>query len=84
MDSRCLHSTYVYQDILQYLQPSKKEGLGSFFVPNTLDREERGLENHATARFLMPRQHLDKFERSPDRQVMPYPSSFDPSGLPLT
>ena len=63
--------TYIYQDILQYLRPSKEEGLVSFDIPANLSREERGLENHVTAQFLIPRQHLDVFEKDPNRSIMP-------------
>jgi hypothetical protein len=41
-------------------------------MPTNLSKDERGLENHATARFLIPRQHLDAFEKDPDRFVTPH------------
>jgi hypothetical protein len=68
-NQRSVHTTYIYQDILQYLRPSKEEGLAGFDIPANLSREERGLENHVTARFLIPRQHLDAFEKDPNRSV---------------
>lgn len=64
---RAVHTTHVKQDILQYLHPSNTEQLVGIAVPASLPRAERGLENHATAWFLIPRQHLDAFERDPDR-----------------
>lgn len=70
-NQRAIHTTYIQQDILQYLQPSKTEGLG-ISIPGALTKEERGLENHATARFLIPRQHLEAFENDPDRCAAPY------------
>jgi len=66
--SRAVHTTYVQQEVLHYIQPSNKTGLG-FNIPASLSKEERGLESHVTARFLIPRQHLEAFEKDPDRSA---------------
>lgn len=50
--------------ILQYLQPSEGHDLG-IAIPVTLPKESRGMEHNATARFLIPRKHLDAFEADP-------------------
>jgi hypothetical protein len=62
---RAVHSTHAQQYILQCLQPSKTEPL-DINVPPSLFRDERGLNHHVTARFLIPRQHLDEYERDPE------------------
>ena len=67
---RAVHTTYIQQDILQYLKPSNEVDLG-FKIPGGLSKEQRGLENHLTARFLIPRQHLNAFEEDPDGSVTP-------------
>lgn len=67
-----VHATYIQQDIFQYLRPSKTESLG-LEIPASLPKEERGLESHITARFLIPRQHLDAFEKDPDGYVASHP-----------
>jgi hypothetical protein len=67
---RTVHTTYIQQEIFQYLQPSNEASLG-LIIPTTLPKEERGLENHITARFLIPRQYLEAFERDPERSVTP-------------
>jgi hypothetical protein len=71
-NQRATHTTYIQQEVLQYLQPSNAESLG-FDIPANLSKEERGLEAHVTARFLIPRQHLEAFEKDPDRYVTPRP-----------
>jgi hypothetical protein len=68
-NQRSIHGTYINPDILLYLQPSREQSLG-LSIPASLSREERGLGSHITARFLIPRQHLDMFERDPDRFVV--------------
>lgn len=65
---RAVHTTYIQQEILQFLQPSNVQRL-DLDVPAALPREERGLVSHITARFLIPRQHLDAFEKDPDGYV---------------
>jgi hypothetical protein len=65
-NQRAIHTTYIQQEILQFLQPSNEESLG-FNIPANLPKEERGMESHITARFLIPRQHLDAFEKEPER-----------------
>jgi hypothetical protein len=70
-NARAVHTTSIQQDALQYLRPSNEAKLG-FDMPTNLSKDERGLENHATARFLIPRQHLDAFEKDPDRFVTPH------------
>jgi len=65
---RGTHTKTVRSEILQHLQPSKDETIG-IDIPSSLSQEERGLENHTTARFLIPRQHLDAFEEDPERCV---------------
>ena len=76
-----VHATYIQQDIFQYLRPSNTVSLG-FEVPASLPREERGLASHITARFLIPRQHLDAFEKDPNGFVVPRSQMHDsPSPL---
>src|SRR5882762_5044576 len=65
-DRHTIHTNSVGSDILKYLQPSNKDSLG-LEVPTVLPREMQGLHSHITAQFLIPRQHLDAFEESPDR-----------------
>ena len=69
---RVQHTHHVRHEILQYLQPSKVDHLG-LDVPTVLSKEERGLNSHATARFLIPRQHLEAFEDDPDGYATPHP-----------
>lgn len=73
VNQRSVHITYIQQEILQFLHPSNTQRL-DLDVPARLSREERGLSSHITARFLVPRQHLDAFEEDPDGYVTPYPS----------
>jgi hypothetical protein len=70
-NQRSIHTSHLQQDVLLYLQPSGKDGLGHN-IPSSLSREEQGLGCHLTARFLVPRQHLDAFETDPDRSVLPH------------
>jgi len=67
---RTVHTTYIQQEILHYLQPSNEVSLG-LIIPATLPKEERGLGNHITARFLIPWQYLEAFEKDPERSVTP-------------
>ena len=64
---RAVHSTYVQQGVLQYLHPSNTQLLVGVAIPPSLPKEDRGLGSNLTARFLIPRQHLDAFEKDPDR-----------------
>lgn len=57
-------TTQLRTEIFNYLQPSDKFKLG-FDIPHFLPKDERGLENLTTARFLIPRKHLDEFEANP-------------------
>ena len=66
--ARAVHTTYIQQEVLHYIEPSSETSLG-FYIPASLSKEERGLENHVTARFLIPRQHLEAFEKDPDRSA---------------
>jgi hypothetical protein len=52
------------EDIFSLIQPSQKEPL-DFDIPAHLRKENRGLHHILTARFLIPREHLDAFEESP-------------------
>jgi hypothetical protein len=63
---RSIHTNIIKNDILGYLEPSNTESLGYKIHPH-LPKPERGLESHVTARFLIPRQHLEAFEKDPDR-----------------
>jgi hypothetical protein len=45
-------------------------------IPSNLPRERRGLESHITARFLVPRQHLNAFETDPSKSVQPYYQAY--------
>ena len=72
LNQRSVHITYIQQEILQFLHPSNTQRL-NLDVPARLSREERGLASHVTARFLVPRQHLDAFEEDPDGYVTPSP-----------
>ena len=80
LNQRSVHITYIQQDILQFLQPSNTQRL-DLNVPARLSREERGLASHITARFLVPRQHLDAFEEDPAGYVFP---SLSSQGSPHT
>ena len=60
----------VQMDIFGFLRPSDQIDLG-FVVPHSLPKAQRGLENPITARFLIPRKHLDAFEQDPKRWAMP-------------
>jgi len=82
-NQRSVHTTNVQQDILQYLRPSSTEGLG-FEIPASLPKDKRGLESHITARFLIPRRHLEAFEADPDRYITSYPYNHCPFGQSLT
>ena len=68
------HTNNIKGDILSYLQPSNTESLG-YSVPLNLTKEERGLHHHGTARFLIPRRHLEDFERDPARYEAGIPLS---------
>lgn len=59
----------VNLDIFGFLQPSDKIDLG-VTIPHSLPKARRGLENYATARFLIPRKHLDAFEQDPKGYVI--------------
>ena len=65
---RAVHTTYIQQEILQFLQLSNVQRL-DLDIPAALPREERGLVSHITTRFLIPREHLDAFEKDPDQYV---------------
>jgi len=62
---RGIHTNSIKNEVLGFLQPGD-EALG-FPIQSSLTKAERGLNNHLTARFLIPRQHLEAFERDPDR-----------------
>lgn len=66
---RTTHTNSATSDILQYLQPSNGDRLG-IVIPASLPKEQRGLGSHATARFLIPRKHLNMFDADPDRYVI--------------
>ena len=68
-NKRAVDTNKVVNHILQYLQPSPEHTLG-IAVPSSLPKEQRGLEHHITGRFLIPRQHLDAFEKDPARSVI--------------
>ena len=76
VNQRSVHITYIQQEILQFLHPSNTHRL-DLNVPARLSREERGLASHITARFLVPRQHLDAFEEDPDGYVTSSPLPQD-------
>ena len=61
---RGTHTHGVKNEILRYLQP--KKDVHSLSMQSNLAKEERGLNSHITARFLIPRQHLEAFESNPD------------------
>ena len=63
---RSLHTNSIKSEILSYLDPSGTESLG-YKIAFNLQKADRGLNSHATARFLIPRQHLQAFETDPDR-----------------
>lgn len=71
---RGIHTNSIKNEILGYLEPSSTEGLG-YKIQLHLPKVERGLENHLTARFLVPRQHLEAFENDPDRYTIQQPLS---------
>jgi hypothetical protein len=70
---RGIHTNSVKNEILGYLEPSSTESLG-YKIQLHLPKAERGLENHLTARFLIPRQHLEAFENNPDRYTIQQPT----------
>jgi hypothetical protein len=64
--TRTSQTHHIQEDILTYLRPSEKTTLG-IEIPTYLPKEGRGLENIATARFLIPRRHLEEFEDAPQQ-----------------
>lgn len=59
--TRASHTKSIHDEILTYLKPSEDVTF-TFEVPAYLPRDKRGMESHATARFLVPRRHLDAYE----------------------
>ena len=66
-----LHTNSIKNKILSYLEPSSTESLG-YKIAINLQKADRGLNSHATARFLIPHQHLQAFEMDPDRYSRSY------------
>lgn len=64
--TRASHTNSIREEILTYLKPSEDTAF-AFEIPANLFRDKRGMENHATARFLIPRRHLDEYEEAPQR-----------------
>jgi hypothetical protein len=64
--TRATHTCNINQDILTYLEPLESPSLG-ITVPVKLPKSSRGLDHIVTARFLIPRRHLDEFEEAPQR-----------------
>jgi hypothetical protein len=62
--TRATHTYSIREEILNYLEPFDHPSLG-IAVPVKLPKSSRGLEHIATARFLIPRRHLDEFEGAP-------------------
>ena len=62
--TRASHTFSIKEEILNYLEPLDHPTLG-ITVPTRLPKSSRGLEHFATARFLIPRKHLDEFEGAP-------------------
>ena len=54
-----------------YLKPFDYPSLG-IAVPVKLAKDSWGLENIATARFLIPHRHLNEFEGAPHEYIPPY------------
>ena len=63
---RAAHTCGINQDILAYLEPLETPSLG-ITIPTKLPKSSRGLEHIATARFLIPRRHLDEFKEAPQQ-----------------
>lgn len=63
--TRASHTYSIREEILNYLEPFDYPTLG-IAVPVKLPKSSRGLDNIATARFLIPRRHLDEFEGAPN------------------
>lgn len=90
---RGTHTNNIKGDILSYLQPSSTESLG-YSIPLNLSKEERGLQHHGTARFLIPRRRLEDFEKDPVgyvKSILPLavltqlcPASLRGSGMTMT
>jgi hypothetical protein len=57
-------TTAIKAEILGYLNPSDNMLLG-IPIPSSLPTNHRGMEHQATARFLIPRRHLEEFEAEP-------------------
>lgn len=68
-NTRAIHTYSIKEEILTYLEPFDYPSLG-IAVPVKLPKDSRGLENIATARFLIPRRHLDEFEGAPHEYVV--------------
>lgn len=64
--ARGTHSHNIKWDIFAFMEPSDDLGLG-LNIPSKLQKEERGLNDKSTARFLIPRNLLDRFEKDPIR-----------------
>jgi hypothetical protein len=62
--TRAIHTYGIKEEILSFLEPLDHPSLG-ITVPVKLPKSSRGLEHIATARFLIPRKHLDEFEGAP-------------------
>jgi len=76
---RGTHTHGVKNEILRYLQP--KKDVYSLSIQSNLAKEERGLNSYITARFLIPRQHLEAFESNPewyDSRCSPIPALTPP------
>lgn len=63
---RSTHCHNIKWSVLQYLIPSDSTELNVPIALN-LQKEDRGLKDKGTARFLIPRSWLDEFEKCPDR-----------------
>ena len=64
--TRANHTNNIRDEILTYLKPSDSTTY-TFEIPANLPKDKRGMENHVTARFLIPRRHLDEYEAGQQR-----------------
>ena len=67
--TQATHTYSIREEILTYLEPFDYPSLG-IAVPVKLPKDLRGLENVATARFLISRRHLDEFEGAPHEYAL--------------
>ena len=65
-ETRTAHTSSIHREILEYLRPSEEVAF-SYGIPAHLARDKRGMNHHATARFLIPRRHLDEYEAAQQR-----------------